>query len=502
MAIKFGTSGWRGLIADDFTFPNLRIITQAIAEEIFKRKEHNKHVVIGYDTRFLSENFALESARILANNGIEVRFSDRDVPTPVVAFETIRTDAAAAINITASHNPWDYSGLKLSAGWGGSAPNEVTHSIEKACLLIAEQPEAIKTTVKDAAVAEKLIQRSDFRPAYFKHIKSLLQSKAFKNQRLKVVVDVLWGTGSGYLAAFLRDLGCDVEVLHDRRDVLFGGGGPDPSTGGLQTLVERVKKSKAHLGLATDGDSDRFGVVDAGGTIYSANEVLALLVRYLHLSRGWTGTVAKSVMTTSAIDAVCRKYGLPIKETPVGFKYIAEIMRESESIMPSREGEFLVGAEESGGFTMRGHVPEKDGILACLLVAEMVAASKKSIGQLLADLYHDVGTFNTRRLNIKATPELVTAVKERFAHKPPVEIDGLHVRRIVDLDGFKFIFADGSWLGLRFSGTEPIVRFYLEGNSAPTLDRLQAAGETLIYGHAGATNGVARTRKKRATVAK
>ena len=233
---------------------------------------------------------------------------------------------------------------------------------------------------------------------------------------------------------------------------------PDPSTAGLSELVALVKKKKAHLGLATDGDADRFGVVDADGTVIAANDILALLTRYLHKSRGWKGVVAKSVMTTHAIDAVAKKYGLEIKETPVGFKHIGEVMKEADSIFPSQGGEFVMGAEESGGFTMRGHVPEKDGILACLLVAEMTAATGMTITQHIKDLHKDVGVYLSRRLNITATPEIVSALKDQFATRPPVQIDGLHVRRIVDIDGFKFIFQDGSWLGVRFSGTEPVVR--------------------------------------------
>jgi phosphoglucomutase len=205
----------------------------------------------------------------------------------------------------------------------------------------------------------------------------------------------------------------------------------------------------------------------------SANDILALLARYLHISRGWNSVIAKSVMTTHAINAVARKYGLSLKETPVGFKHIGEVMREAESIWPSKEGEFAMGAEESGGFTMRGHVPEKDGVLACLLVAEMTAATGLTIGEQLKDLHRDVGTFLSRRINIHATPEIVQALREQFATKPPVQIDGLHVQRIVDLDGFKFIFHGGSWLGVRFSGTEPIVRVYLEADSEEQLRVLQ-----------------------------
>jgi phosphoglucomutase len=249
--------------------------------------------------------------------------------------------------------------------------------------------------------------------------------------------------------------------------------------------VDLVVKKKAHLGLATDGDADRFGVVDSDGTIYSANDILALFAKYLHASRGWQGKIARSVMTTHTIDAVARKYGMEIKETPVGFKHIGEVMKECESIYPNTDGEFVMGAEESGGFTMRGHVPEKDGIVACLLVAEMTAASNKTIKEQLKDLHADVGTYLSRRLNVQATPDVVSALRDQFSTKPPVQINGLHVHRIVDIDGYKFIFQGGSWLGVRFSGTEPIVRVYCEAGSKEQLDILQKAGESLIHSHNG-----------------
>lgn len=480
MAIKFGTSGWRDIIADGFTFPNVRICTQAVAEQIFRDKSHNKPIVVGYDTRFLSEKYAAEVARILANNGLEVRFSHRDSPTPVVAFEIINSGSAGGLNITASHNPWDYNGIKFSTAWGGPALPEVTHGIEGICAYLAEHPSEIKMEAENKALAQKLVRSEDFKPAYLKHIKSLLDLKAFKNKGTKIIVDVQHGTGRGYLPDLLRELGCEVEVIHENRDPLFGGRGPDPSPEGLRDLIATVKKSKAELGLATDGDADRFAVVDSHGTIYTPNEILALLARYLHESRGWDGIIARSVMTTHALDAVGKKYGLEVKETPVGFKYIGEIMAEAESIVPARGGEFMMGAEESGGFTMRGHVPEKDGILACLLVAEMVIGTKKNLKTLTEEFHRDIGVFLSKRVNLKATPEIVSALRSWFSHKPPTEMNGLHVHRIIDIDGYKFIFQGGSWLGVRFSGTEPVVRLYFEADNEKQLEAIEQAGESLI----------------------
>ncbi len=481
MAIKFGTSGWRDVIAEGFTFPNLRICVQAIAEQIFREKSHNKSIVVGYDTRFLSEKYAEEAARILSNNGLEVRLSKRDVPTPVVAYEIIHSGSAGGINITASHNPFDYNGLKYSTAWGGPALPETTHHIEGLCALIEEKGDAVKMEADDKRLADMLVKHLDFQPAYIKHLKTLIDENAFKGKGLKIVVDVQHGTAHGYLAEMLRELGCEVEVIKENRDVYFEGRGPDPSPEGLQALVAAVKKTKAQLGLACDGDADRFGVVDSNGDILTPNEILALLARYLCDSREWQGIVARSVMTTHALDAVARKYGLTLKETPVGFKHIGEIMKEADSITPSTEGEFVMGGEESGGFTMKGHVPEKDGILACLLVAEMVASTKKSLKTLTEDFHKEIGVFLSRRVNLKATPDIMFALKDWFTSKPPTEINGLHVHRIVEIDGYKFIFQGGSWLGVRFSGTEPVVRFYYEADSEKQLDVLAKAGESLLH---------------------
>lgn len=480
MPIKFGTSGWRDVMADNFTFPNVRVCAQAISEQIYRDKNHNKPVIVGYDTRFFSEEFAREAARILANNAIETRFSDRDVPTPVVSFEVIRAQAAGGINITASHNPYNYNGIKFSSAWGGPALKETTTSIEQSCQHVLAGEVLLKEKSSNPELTEKLIQPADFRTPYLAHIRSLVNGDAFKKSKLKIVVDVLNGTARGYLAELLREFGCDVQVINEEQDVTFGGGGPDPSGEKLKNLATLVKKTKANLGLACDGDADRFGIVDAGGVYYAPNEILSLLAWHLHDSRQWSGVMARSVMTTHAIDAVGRHFGMPVRETPVGFKYIGEIMKEADAIYPSKEGDFLMGGEESGGFTMRGHIPEKDGILACLLVAEMVALNKKTITTLLAELHKKVGVYLSRRMNIQATPELVTSLKDWFSHKPPTEIGGLQVKRIIDLDGYKFIFQGDAWLGVRFSGTEPIVRVYYEGHSEKEMETLKKAAESLV----------------------
>lgn len=482
MPIKFGTSGWRDVIAQGFTFGGVRTVAQAIAEQVKKERLHNRPVLVGYDTRFLSENFAETIAEILSANGLEVHLTSRDVPTPVLAFEIIRSRAAGAVNVTASHNPWDYSGVKFSSAWGGPALPATTAAIEETCRSIEAGEINIRRSrgADHETLTKRLIQPIDPRPPYLKQIRGLVDLKAIKRARLNVAVDCLYGTGRGYLDALLEECGCKLNVLHNWRDVLFAGHGPDPSPTMLRELVDKIRSSHAKLGLATDGDADRFGIVDADGSFISPNEFLALLVHHLHETRGWTGVVARSVMTTHFIDALGKKYGLTVQETPVGFKYIGEIMVKENSVYPSRGGNFLLGGEESGGFTMRGHVPEKDGILACLLAAEMVAVHKKPLRKILAELQKDTGPFLSERSNYIAEPATVANLKEKLVKDFPTHLAGMQVRRIIDLDGHKFVFTDGSWLGLRGSGTEPMIRVYAEANDPKKLQALARAGKDLI----------------------
>jgi len=479
MAIKFGTSGWRDIIAQGFTFGGVRTVGQAIAELVKKERLHNRPVIVGYDTRFLSENFAREISAILSGNGIEVHLSSRDVPTPVLAFEVIRSKAAGAVNITASHNPWDYSGVKFSTAWGGPALPATTATIEETCRAI-EAGEIPVRRPKDAVLAGRLVQSIDPRPAYLKYVKGLLDVKAIKKAGLSVVVDSLYGTGRDYVDTLLEECGCKVTVLHNWRDVLFGGTGPDPSPHNLKDLFAKVQSSHAKLGLATDGDADRFGIVDADGSFISPNDFLALLVYHLHVTRGWNGVVARSVMTTHFIDAVAKKYGLITQETPVGFKYIGEIMVKENAVYPAKNGNFLLGGEESGGFTMRGHVPEKDGILACLLAVEMVAVHGKPLKKIMADLQKETGAFLSERFNYATDPVTVQNLKEKLSKNFPTQLAGIQVRRIVDIDGHKFVMTDGSWIGLRSSGTEPLIRVYVEASDPKRLAALAQAGRDLI----------------------
>ena len=468
MSIKFGTSGWRGIIAEDFTFANARLVCQAVADYLAEKGLAAQGVVIGYDTRFLSETFAAAAAEVMAGNGITCYFTDRDTPTPVVSWAIREGKHAGGITITASHNPPEYNGIKFSPAGGGPAPDTVTKPIEARANAL--DPGDVRLMPLSLASSQGLVRDLDPRPGYFRHLRDLVDVEVLRRAGLRVVVDVLYGTGRDYLDTFLREAGVEVEMLHGYRDALFGGHRPEPSMEFLGELAARIPKAKAHLGLATDADADRFGVMDSKGEYHEANEILALLLDYIIETRGWEGGVARSVASTHLIDRVAAKHGRQVYETKVGFKHLGQYILTDQAVM--------VG-EESEGFSMKNHLPDKDGILACLMVAEMVARTGKDLPQLLEDLFLKVGPVYNLRLNFSLAPD----TKERLlAHldNTPSSFAGLAVQQHVTLDGHKFILEDGSWICIRPSGTEPVVRFYLEADSREALAQLKKAGEALL----------------------
>ncbi|OIN98066.1 hypothetical protein AUJ66_01620 [Candidatus Desantisbacteria bacterium CG1_02_38_46] len=481
MEIKFGTSGWRAIIGDGFTFDNVRLVTTAIAQYIKSlqrtRGTHTKRgsdarrptVVVGYDTRFMSEDFALECAKVLAENGIQPLLTKEDVPTPVIAYEIIRRKADGGINFTASHNPCEYNGIKFSPSYGGPAFPEITDKIEKnirTCLqqnLIRKiKPQSTQRTKKDISI--RYINPED---TYIKRIKELVSLKALR--RLKIVADPLYGTGRHYLEKILQISDCKFQILHNWRDVIFGGGRPEPDEETLRELIAKVKSTRANIGISTDGDADRFGIIDADGTYYNPNAVITLLLYHLYKTRGWKDIVVRTVATTHMIDALCKKYGLEVTETPVGFKYIAEVMQKRD---------ILIGGEESGGLTIHGHIPEKDGILAGLLMAEMVATEKKTLGKIMNNLYKEVGLFLSSRVNLKLTAQMDKILKVNLSRSIR-EIAGLKVLKKITIDGTKLLLEDGSWILFRFSGTEPVVRIYAEADNRKKLNVLINAGQKM-----------------------
>jgi phosphoglucomutase len=471
--IAFGTSGWRAIIADDFTFPRVGVAVQAIAEHLIATGRSSHGVLISYDGRFAGERFAELACEILAANGIKSFLTERDTPTPVVAYEQIRRELDAAINFTASHNPPEYGGLKFNPYWGGPASKEITHDIEeRAAEVEAAGPGRVKRFEFAEAQANGFVTMIKPMKGYLKRIEELVDLKAIRKAKLRIVVDPLHGAGRGYTEALLEKAKVRYKALHTNRDPLFGGNAPEPDEGHIDALVAAVRKEKAHLGLATDGDADRFGIVDSDGTFLMPNLVLALLVRHLHRTRkGWKGAVLRSVVSSHFIDAVAAHYGRELVEVPVGFKWIGQYMLKNE---------ILLGGEESGGLTVHGHIPEKDGPLACLLMAEMRAVEGKPFKAILKQMYKELGTFVLGRNNFRLSEEGKESLKKRLENDPPKVFAGSQVEKHITLDGHKFVLADGSWIAIRFSGTEPVVRQYLEAGSKKRLEALREAGRVFI----------------------
>ncbi|RCK81249.1 MAG: Phosphomannomutase / Phosphoglucomutase [Candidatus Ozemobacter sibiricus] len=471
MEIKFGTSGWRDIIADGFTFQNVRICTQAIADHL---NAHGKTggVVIGSDTRFLSSRFMETAAEVLAANGIKSYLCIRDTPTPVISHEILRRKAAGGFNFTASHNPPEYQGLKFSPDWGGPALPETTGDIERRANALLKNGPAPKTMPLAEALQQGRVEKIDPMEPYLATLREKVRLEVIKKAGLKILVNPLYGTARGYLDRLLREAGCQIEVMNDHLDPYFGNQPPEPSESHIPDMIARMREGDFDLGLATDGDADRFGILGRGGKFFEPNQILGLMLDHLKTSRGWTGGVARSVATTHLIDAVAQHHGIEVFETPVGFKYIGDLIAKDK---------ILLGGEESAGLSIKGHVPEKDGIIACLLVAEMVASRGQSLDQLLADLYRKVGTYVTRRLNFRLTPEQKQRAEQKI-REPFKEIAGFKVGNTVKIDGTKFLLENGAWVLLRFSGTEPVVRYYAEARSPEVLDALCAFGEKLLKG--------------------
>lgn len=470
MRISFGTSGWRGIFCDDFTFDRVRTVTQAIADLLHAQNEGNKGVVVGYDSRFFGENFAREAAQVLAGAGIPVFLCNRDTPTPVIAHEIIRRQAAGGINFTASHNPYDYNGLKFSPASGGPALPEMTRVIEeRANAMLGEV--CYRQMNLEQATREGLFQVIDPRADYFATLRKRIDLPAIAASGMTIAVNPLYGTGRGYLDSLLSEAGIPVAVINNHRDPYFGGHPPEPDRAHIGDFIELVQsRPEIRLGLATDGDADRYGILDADGTFIEPNYILALLYDYLVRCRNERGDAARSVATSHFLDAVVRYHGATLLETPVGFKFIGEYISQNRIIL---------GGEESAGLTVGGHVPDKDGIIACLLVAEMVAVTGKTLQQLLEDLYGRVGEFHTRRENLRLSPDVEARLPEKLQN-PPATLAGQPVSSVIRIDGCKLVLADGSWVLFRKSGTEPVVRVYAEAPAAATLDTLLAAAVDFV----------------------
>ena len=462
-AIKFGTSGWRAVVADEFTVANIRRAVAGIAAYVRTQSEPHR-VLVGRDPRFLGETFVDEAARVLQARGITPIVISDAAPTPAIAYAVRQMKTSGAINFTASHNPPEYNGIKFSTHDGAPALPEVTRQIEAAIAGLGEEP--VAPGIAPAAGFET----TDVKPEFMKRLAELVDLKAIAESGIKVVYDAFWGAGRGYSSDLLRQAGVKVECVHDYRDVLFGGHAPEPDDHLLGDAKVKMKEIGAAIGIATDGDADRFGIVDADGTFIQPNYIIALLFDYLVETRGWKNGVAKSVATTNLINALAEHHKVPLYETPVGFKYIGELIIADK---------IAIGGEESAGLTIRGHVPEKDGVVAGLLVAEMVAVSGKSLGEQLRELFAKVGSYYPVRENFHLTSERKAAFTEKLKADPN-ELSGRKVKQVVRTDGLKLILEDGSWVCYRLSGTEPVVRAYTEARSEADMEALSVAARDFV----------------------
>jgi len=460
--IKFGTDGWRGIIADDFTFANVRRVTRAIAAYLKTAYSQDQPVLIGYDPRFLADEFAKSAAAVLAELGWTIQVVERDCPTPVIAYNARELNSAGALMFTASHNPAPYCGIKYIPDYAGPATTEITDQIVASIAAAADALPDGRFPMGQGANGK--ISTFDPKPAYLNFIYTILDVERIRAAKLKVKYDALYSTSRGYLDEALAYCGCEVEAFHTYRDVLFGGGMPDPKREQLGELIQAVKTDQSDVGLATDGDSDRFGIIDEQGNYLAPNTVLLLLTRHLVKNKGKRGAIVRTVATTHLLDNVAAQNGLEVYETPVGFKHIGQKMRETE---------VLIGGEESGGLSISGHIPEKDGILAGLLIVELLAYEGKPLSQLVQEVVAAAGgpVYN-HRLDLHLSSAHKATVLDHFTQNSTGQVPGFEaivsvkVKEASRKDGVKLYLEDGSWVLLRPSGTEPLLRVYIETDSA------------------------------------
>jgi alpha-D-glucose phosphate-specific phosphoglucomutase len=463
--IKFGTSGWRAVVAEEFTFANVRRAVHGIARYVVSQKPKGAKVIVGRDPRFLGETFCAMASEILSAYEITPLVIVEAAPTPAISYAVIQAKADGAINFTASHNPPEYNGIKFSTPDGAPALPEATKRVEA-------EIQAFDASGETGAGAKGPgAQALDPRRMYLSGLREIVDLNVISKAGLRVVFDPFWGAARGYSDELLREGGVAVECVHDYRDVLFGGHAPEPDDHLLEDCRKKMRETKAHIGIATDGDADRFGIVDEDGTFFQPNYIIALLFDYLVESRGWKNGVGKSVATTNLINALAKHHKVELHETPVGFKYIGELIKEDK---------ICIGGEESAGLSIRHHVPEKDGVLAGLMCCEMVARRGKSLGAQLQELFVKVGSFYPQRENFRLTQEVKAKFTEKLRSEPR-DFFGRKVEEVVRKDGLKLVFQDGSWICYRLSGTEPVVRVYSEAANAAELARLSTAAKQWIF---------------------
>lgn len=448
--IEFGTDGWRAIIGEQFTFDNVQRVAYAVGKYVQQTYHAGKGdkvpLLISYDTRFLADKFAHRGAQVLMGMGIPVKLASHDCPTPCIAYATKHEPTAGALQFTASHNPPEYCGIKYIPDYAGPATNEITNHILKHLEDLPADYEAPKVEVP----------QFDPKPPYVAALRNIVDFERIGASGLRVGYDALYSTSRGYLNSMLLGAGlAEVHTMHDWRDPLFGGNLPEPKAEFLNQLSQLVKDKRLDMGMATDGDADRFAVIDDTGSYLSPNQLLCLVTRHLVKNRGWKGAIVRTVATTHLLDRLAELYGLEVHETPVGFKYVGELMRKAD---------VLIGGEESGGISIKGHIPEKDGIIGNLLVVELLAYEKKPLSRVWIDLLNEAGiTFAYRRADMHLKPRVQKILMERISAQPLTYLGGETITKIGREDGLKLYIDHNNWLLIRPSGTEPMLRLYAEG---------------------------------------
>jgi len=477
MAIEFGTDGWRAVISEDFTFENVRKVAQAIADEALSRHQTNgtedsPTMVVGFDTRFLSDRYAIAVAEVLAANSINVWLAEGDAPTPMVSFAIVAKGADGGVMITASHNPPRYNGIKLKAGNGGSASPEEAKAVEariKVNDAAGLRPQHLEL---EEGLDKGLIRRFNPFPAYEEHLRRLIKFDVIRQANVRVVVDAMYGAGRVYLRRLLEDAGCTVTELRSEMNPGFNGIHPEPIERHLKPLLLEMNSGRYQIGLATDGDADRIGAVDPSGHFIDPHAIMSLLVEYLVHERGMRGSIVKTVSTTQMLNRLALRHSLELHETPVGFNHISAFMMREP---------VLLGGEESGGISILGHIPEGDGLLMGMLLVEMVASRGKTLTTLLNELMAapDIGPFYYARLDQSVRPFNKKTLVSGLMGALPLQLASHKLANVSDRDGVKYILSDDSWLLIRPSGTEPVLRIYAEGRTEAQVKMLLTEGADL-----------------------
>jgi phosphomannomutase len=465
--IRFGTDGWRAVIAQEFTFANLERVAQAYADHVISQSgvlgsgsSDPRLVVVGYDRRFLSERFAQQAAKVMAGNGFRVALFSGDAPTPLISWSVKELGAAGGIVITASHNPPEFNGFKIKAAWGGSATPETTSEVEK--LVDASSPRRGELVDDGHALLEPAVA------SYRRHIATYIDLDWLRSSAANIIVDPMHGAGGNWVQSFLAGGKLKIETIRSHRDPLFGGVNPEPIDQNLAPLKARVLETRALVGLATDGDADRVGAVNELGETMTMHDVVPLLLLHLARRRKMTGGVVRTFSQSVLTKRIAEAHGLKLYETPIGFKYIADLMLKED---------ILMGAEESGGIGVKGHIPERDGILNSLLFLEAVITAGKPPSEMLRDLHQEFGEFHFGRRDLHMEVERGKAFVSKLAFAPPATLANYEVVDVEMRDGTKLIFDDESWLLFRQSGTEPALRIYSEATSVEKVNRLLDEGE-------------------------